>query len=238
MRVPKWEEYLGQVLSHVKFKYDHAAIYSELKDHMQDRYEEFLEEGMEQEGALQAVLTNMGDAHTIGEELNQVHSPFLGWIWRSLRMVLIVLVVANIVPVFVLGVSGFISLFDRYEKKTDSPLVYCIDLDYKEKVYDTTLIIDEILYYEDQTLEVRYATWVNPFSDSIKWTSSIAIQAYAGEEELERNMSGWQGGGYYGRGQTMLSNISSNATKLIIRFGQDIEIPVDLTEGRVMANES
>lgn len=238
MRVPDWEEYLKQVLSHVKFKYDHNSIYFELRDHMEDRYENFLKEGMEAEQAKKAALTCMGDADAIGEELNKAHSPFLGWVWRSIRTVFIILVILNILPFLSLITSGFISIFESYENKTDSSLVYTIDLDYKEKIYDTTLIIDKILYYEDNTLEVRYATWTNPFSNSIKWNSSIWIEAYDEQGEIHRGGGGWKSGSYYGRGQRSLRDIPSDTTKIVVYFGQNGEIPIDLTEGRVMANES
>ena len=239
MRVPDWEEYLKQALSHVKFKYDHNSIYFELRDHMEDRYENFLEEGMEAEQAAKSVLTCMGDADAIGEELNKAHSPVLGWIWRSIRTVFIILIIVNILPLITLITSGFISVFESYNQKDDSPLVYTIDLDYKEKIYDTTLIIDKILYYEDNTLEVRYATWTNPFSDSIKWNWGIGARAYDEQgEEIRTGSSGWKSGSFYGRGQQSLEDIPSTATKFLVYLGKNKEITVDLTEGRVMANES
>lgn len=238
MRVPDWEEYLKQVLSHVRFKYDHNPIYFELRDHMEDRYEDFVSEGMDEEQAKKAVITCMGDADTLGEELNRVHSPVIGWIWRSLRNLLVVLILLNLLPVISLITSGFSSAFETYEEKKDSSLIYSIDVDYKEKVYDTTYIIDEILYYEDNTLEIRYATWTNPFTDSIEWSSSINPQIYVYETAIPRDGSGWKSGSYYGRGQEYRKNVPLNATKIIISLTNNKEISIDLTEGRVMANES
>ncbi|MDD3395533.1 MAG: permease prefix domain 1-containing protein [Anaerotignum sp.] len=238
MRVPDWEEYLKQVLSHVKFKYDHNAIYFELKEHMEDRYEDFLLEGMEEEQAAKAVLTCMGDADEIGEELNKAHAPLLGWIWRILKDVLVVLIIINIFPVLILLISGVISVFDIYRVKNDSPLVYTIDVDYKEKAYDTTYMIDKIMYYEDNTLEIRYATWTNPFSDSIKWNQSLAYQVYVDEVEVSRGGGGWKGAGYYSRGQSYQDDVPFDATKVAFYLARNHEISIDLTRGRVMANES
>ncbi|KXL52279.1 hypothetical protein CLNEO_22100 [Anaerotignum neopropionicum] len=238
MRVPDWEEYLKQILSHVKFKYDHNHIYFELKNHMEDRYDEFVSEGMEEEQARETVLACMGDADEIGEELNKAHSPFLGWIWRVLKDALILLVILNFLPALSLITSGFISVFESYDEKSDSLLVYSIDVGYREKIYDTTVIIDKILYYEDHTLEVRYATWTNPFSDSIKWSSSIGVTIYDEQGKIQANGNGWKSGSYYGRGQKYCENIPLDATKAVISYGIENEIPIDLKEGRVMANES
>ncbi|MDD4844650.1 MAG: permease prefix domain 1-containing protein [Anaerotignum sp.] len=239
MRVPDWEEYLKQVLSHVKFKYDHNSIYFELQNHMEDRYEDFITEGMEEDEAQKAVLACMGDADEIGEELNQAHSPVLGWIWRILKDVLIVLIIINILPMFSLVLTSVISIFDMYRVKNDSPLVYTIDVDYKEKVYDTTYMIDKILYYEDNTLEIRYATWTNPFSDSIKWNHSLGIQhVYVDEVEIARGGGGWKGVGYFARGYSCQDDVPFDATRVAFSVAINNEVSIDLTEGRVLADES
>ncbi len=239
MRVAKWEEYLKQILSRVKFKYDHNYIYFELKNHMEDRYEDFITEGMDEEQAQKAVLNCMGNADEIGDELNQAHSPMLGWIWRILKDAMIILIILNILPVFSLVFTSVISVFDMYRVKDDSPLVYTIDVNYKEKIYDTTYIIDKILYYEDNTLEIRYATWTNPFSDSIKWTHSLGWNhVYTDEVEVSEGGGGWKSGGYYARGQQYTDNVPFNATRVVYPVAQNKEISIDLTEGRVMVNES
>lgn len=239
MRVPDWEKYLKEVLSHVKFKYDHNPIYVELSNHMEDRYEDFITNGMDKEQGQKEVITCMGDADILGEELNKVHSPLVGWIWLSLRNLLIILILINLFPVFSLITSAFISVFETYKDKEDSPLVYTIDIGYKEKVYDTTYIIDKILYYEDNTMEIRYATWTNPFSDSIKWSLSISPEIYMGETQLPRGGKGWKSGSYYGRGQEFREDVPLDATKIIIPLiYNNKEISIDLTEGRMMANES
>ncbi len=241
MHVPDWEKYLKEVLSHVKFRYDHNPIYVELSNHMEDRYEDFISDGMDEEQGKRAVITCMGDADTLGEELNKVHSPVIGWIWLSLRNLLIILILINFFPVFSLITTSFISVFETYKDKEDSPLVYTIDVGYKEKVYDTTYIIDKILYYEDNTMEIRYATWTNPFSDSIKWSLSINPQIYVGETQLPRGGNGWKSGSYYGRGQEFREDVPLDATKIIIPLiynNNNKEISIDLTERRMMANES
>ncbi len=238
MLVPDWEAYLKAVLSEVQFKYDHNAIYFELKNHLEDRYEGYVEEGMGDEEATCAALACMGDAQTVGRALNKVHLPIIGWIWRILRNILILFIIINILPTLSLLTSGFVSVFESYENQSDSPLVYTIDVGHKEKVYDTTYFIDKILYYEDHTLEVRYATWTNPFSNSIRWNSSLSVVVYDENGEIRISGGGWKSGSFYGRGQENRKQIPLNATKVVISFGLKEKITIDLTEGRVMENES
>ena len=45
----RWETYLDEVLSFVKFKYDHKAIRRELAEHMADLKEELMAEGLDEE---------------------------------------------------------------------------------------------------------------------------------------------------------------------------------------------
>ena len=78
MQVPEWEKYLKDVLSFVKFKYDHNAIYFELIGHMEERYEDLLAEGIEEQAAKEMTVLRMGDAKEIGKAFNEVHNPVLG----------------------------------------------------------------------------------------------------------------------------------------------------------------
>ena len=63
-----WDEYLNKVVSHVKFKYDRKEIKWELEEHMEDMYDDFISDGMNEEDAKKAVIDCMGDADEIGKE--------------------------------------------------------------------------------------------------------------------------------------------------------------------------
>ena len=78
----KWESYLDEVLSFVKFKYDHKAIRRELAEHMTDLKEDLMADGMDEEAAEYMTIAHMGDAEEIGQELNKEHHALLGWVWR------------------------------------------------------------------------------------------------------------------------------------------------------------
>lgn len=235
MRVPEWEVFLKRVLSHVKFKFDHNQVYFELLGHMEDRYEDFLDEGMTPEAAQEAVLLCMGDADEIGREMNLAHSPLWGWVWRILSCVVIFLVVLNILPVLGLVASVPMSLFEGYGGTEDKTPVYRIELDDKVVSYDTTYYMDEVRYYEDGTLEVRYATWQNPFSKSMKWSSGIGVTVYDHEGVAYKGDSGSRNAGYYSRGRETVESVPLEAVQIVITKGAKTLFQIDLTEGRVMA---
>lgn len=65
MKEKRWETYLDEVLSFVKFKYDHKAIRRELAEHMADLQEDLLAEGMDEETAAYMTAEYMGDAAEI-----------------------------------------------------------------------------------------------------------------------------------------------------------------------------
>ena len=75
MRSPEWEKYVKDILSHVKFKYDHKYIYSEIMEHMEDLYNNLVNEGIDENEAIKLTVEYMGDSEEIGKALNKEHNP-------------------------------------------------------------------------------------------------------------------------------------------------------------------
>ncbi|MBP3306795.1 MAG: hypothetical protein J6L66_04160 [Anaerotignum sp.] len=86
MNEKSWENYIQEVLSFVRFKYDHKSIRMELQEHMEDLYEELMEDGMDEEAARYMTIAYMGDASEIGQELNKEHHVLLGILWYFARL--------------------------------------------------------------------------------------------------------------------------------------------------------
>ncbi len=225
MRVPEWEDYLKKVVSFVKFKYDRNDIYFELLGHMEDRLEDYLSEGMEQEEAEALVLENMGDAEEVGRELNKEHKPLLGWIWRISRWVLILTILVNVPFVLNMGLGvlysvGDVLLNDREYQGSEA--VYTIPVNDGWKYYDYHVTIQEVTYYEDETMVVYYTVWSNPFSRSIKWTYSLAGFGRVFDE----NGNDYPGGGGLSAGVVSIGDLRldgfpEDAQQLIFRYGQE-----------------
>ena len=80
MNEKSWESYINDILSYVKFKYDHKDIRRELTEHMTDLKEDLMSDGMDEKAAEYLTIVHMGEASEIGQELDKEHHVLLGWI--------------------------------------------------------------------------------------------------------------------------------------------------------------
>ncbi len=236
MEEKKWENYINEVLSFVKFKYDHKAIRRELTEHMEDLREDLMAEGMDEAVAAYMTVAYMGDAAEIGKALDQEHGVVLGWIWRITRALAILLIVVNFMPLFHLvgGMAG--GLFQKYEPQSESAEVWHMELDREYQVYDDTLILEDIYYYEDGTLTVVYRTKYKPFAKSIHWSSMISLGLFTEEgDKLPKGGGGFKNGGYNGIGWQSQQDVPREAKWLEIYYS-DLTVTVDLETGEVTDN--
>ncbi len=233
MKEEKWQAYLKEVLSFVRFRYDHRAIRRELNEHMEDLYEELQADGFSEEAAAEAVLQYMGDAEEIGRALDKEHGVLLGWLWRGARAAVIVLLLVNLPLLFSL-LSGLCSpFFQEYELQSESVEVYRLTINEEYPIYDDTLILKEVIYYEDGTLDIRYASERSPFARSIDWGLGISAEAFdENGERLRISGGGWKQGGYYGIGQDILHDVPPN-TKILEISCSNLVVVVDLETGEV-----
>ncbi len=163
MREP-WERYLNDVVSHVRFAFDRRKIRQELAEHMEDLYEDLLSQDIDEEQATELTVDYMGDSAELGKELDKVHNPVLGYVWLTLGIICIVVAAKTAFGLLDTGIGIAKGYFAEVRPASASEVVYTISLDVEKKVYDYTLYIDKIVYYEDGMMEVDYATWRNPFS--------------------------------------------------------------------------
>ena len=70
--------------------------------HMEDNCADFRRIGYEPEEAARRALEAMGSAREVGEALNRAHKPWLGWLWRISRW-LVVLCAAALVWTLIFG---------------------------------------------------------------------------------------------------------------------------------------
>ena len=231
----RWETYLDEVLSFVKFKYDHKEIRRELTEHMADLKADLMADGMDEEAAEYMTIAHMGDAAEIGQELDKEHHALLGWVWRISRILVACLIGANIMPMFVF-VSGMVSnLFEEYEPTTDTAVVWQVELDKEYQIYDDTLLLGSVYYYEDGLLEMTYWTKRNPFARSIDWSLSVGIDGYDSEGNRipHAQGGGFKSGGYYGFGTEHMNEVPSDIKTLKIYCTEQMTLSVDLETGEV-----
>ena len=76
----RWEQYLNEVVSHVRFVFDRKKIRQELAEHMEDLYADLLSQEIPPEHAAELMVDYMGDSEELGKELNKAHNPVLGYV--------------------------------------------------------------------------------------------------------------------------------------------------------------
>lgn len=112
MSVHSRDEFLAKVLKEVKYSWDHYLIKQELNDHLDEKIEDFMNDGMEKEHAENEAVLLMGDPVEIGIELNEVHKPLWGYLLFLIRSLIAVLVIA-------LSVQFVYPAFVAYKERPD-----------------------------------------------------------------------------------------------------------------------
>jgi len=232
----KWETYLDEVLSFVKFKYDHKNIRRELAEHMADLKEDLMEEGMDEEAAEYMTIAHMGDAAEIGQELDKEHHAMLGWVWRISRILVACLIGANIMPMFSLVTGLMSNVSEGYAPHSEAPMVWQMELDKEYQLYDDTLILKDVHYYEDGTLEVFYRTKRSPLARSIDWSLSVFLRVFDEDgNNIGEGGGGYKSGVYNGVGTDYKKEVPVDAKTLEI-YCSDLVVTVDLETGEVTDN--
>jgi len=237
MPFPESNEFTDKVLKHVKFKFDHARIKRELTEHIEDLYEELLSENINVTEAEKLAVEYMGDADDIGEELNKVHNPIIGYIWLITRVAAVIAMIMIISPV-VEYTESFIrtQFFTGYDIKHDNAeLIYSIKCDEKARIDDMNFQLDELCYYDNGELEIRYKTWNDIFSTSIDWSFDISAACVSDESgNTYYSSGGGNNGGVISKHQMFIEDFPEDAKELIIDYdynGRKIYFQVPLEEG-------
>ena len=114
------EQWCDTAVSYIRFPPDRPAVRQELLEHMQDKYDGYVEEGMSLSDAECRVIREMGSDRETGLLLRKVHKPYLGWVWRVTQWLL---VIALILAVY----NGIRWAGDLYISD-ESPLLFPQDL--------------------------------------------------------------------------------------------------------------
>ncbi len=83
------KSFLNNVCQEIKYKPIRKGIADELENHIQEIKEEYIEKGMNEDEAEKKAVKQMGEAKTIGKELNKVHKPKLDWKLLLITVILI-----------------------------------------------------------------------------------------------------------------------------------------------------
>ncbi|MFR3212981.1 permease prefix domain 1-containing protein [Anaerotignum sp.] len=235
MEREKFEIYIREVTSHVKFPFDRRAVAKELREHMEDLYEDLLSKDIEEEQAAQLTVDYMGDSEEVGKELNEVHHPLWGWIWLVTRWIARLCVVVLVLWGLIQGISFGETYLQQIEHKNGN-VVYTISPVLEAQLYGSVVRIEEIRYYDDGTLEYTYHICQNPWLGGGLGRSGIGAEIYVGEEVCRGNGGLFASNSlFYKKGREWIYDVPPEADRIIFFLGYEKEIEVSLTEGRVMA---
>jgi len=234
----KRKEFIDDVLSHVRFKYDHWDIKKELEEHMEDMCENMISDGISEEDAQRLAVEFMGDAKEIGEALDKEHSPVIGWIWRVLRIIALVLAISCVGPALNMGLGAVFSIFSSYgDLPENKEVLYDTEVDKKVRIDDNYIKIDRVILYDDDSLEIRYKTWYRPFSDSVRWTSSLSTGYITDDLGTEyHGSSGSSSAGIVNKSRIVIKEFNPKAEELIIDYDYNgrkfyVSIPLERQGG-------
>lgn len=82
-------EFLNNVCDKIKYKPIRNEISEELKNHIEEQKEDFIQNGIEEKLAEEKAIENMGNAEELGKKLNKIHRPKLDWKLVVLILILI-----------------------------------------------------------------------------------------------------------------------------------------------------
>lgn len=238
MPLPEVNDFIDKVLGYVKFSYDHENIRQELQEHIEDMMDDLCGNGMSEAEAVSLAVINMGNPDDIGKELNKAHNSVLGFMWFISRQIVAVIIAMLLVEAVRGGYSFIRSFLDGYGvTQAKGEVVYTVKSGYETMLDDMHIKIDEVVYYDDETMEIRYITWKSPFATSIDWTFNLATNCFYDENGNKYLSSGGgSGSGPIVKHQMFLENFPKTAEKLIIDYdynGRELYCEIPLKEGAV-----
>lgn len=229
MKFYKTEEFLKDILSHVKFFFDREEIRLELKDHMIEKIENYMELGYDVEEAEEFTIKDMGDPEIIGVELNKEHNPIIGWIWRITQKIVGFFIIINIliaVPIILMTIFNT-NYINRIPKDN---IVYRINLNEKRQVDNRVIKFTNIIYEKDGNLNIFYRDYDKSFHMGGWNFGNIGII----RDDLGNEYPGYSGSGggrVFSRWINTIKDFPEEANMLIIDYDQynrkyKVEIPL------------
>jgi len=219
------DDFLNEVCSHIKYKKAHKYIKEELKNHIEDRIKDYIDQGYDEESAISKAIENMGNPTDLGKELNKQHKPYLGWALYTVNTAIVIL---SVLIVFMIGFQ----IYSTFAPLKDSPkkqdIAYSIKVNKKNKIDARTVTIEKLVVDKKGIVYIYYHDFNRPFSN-VNAMNPFDVyddkgNLYSPEYINESNFLG-------SRYMIKLDNLNSNASKIILDYDyfnrkMSFEIPV------------
>ncbi|ABW19883.1 FtsW/RodA/SpoVE family cell cycle protein [Alkaliphilus oremlandii] len=103
--------FLNEVCKEIKYHGVHKNISEEIQGHIDEIADQYIENGMEEEQAIQRAIVQMGDPAEIGKELNKTHRPKTEW---SILVLIGAMVSIGGITLFALANDAAFSSFEGF----------------------------------------------------------------------------------------------------------------------------
>ena len=87
----KLTKFLENICKQIRWKKAHAIVSEEIRNHVIDQKNAFVNEGLDEETAMEKAIKEMGDPVLIGTELDRTHRPKMEWNIFLLTGIMIIL---------------------------------------------------------------------------------------------------------------------------------------------------
>lgn len=88
------DEYINKILIHIKNPFVKEKIKRELLNHLEEKEDYYMSKNFNQTEAQEKAIEAMGDPETIGQELNEVHKPYISYLVIASRVLLIAAIIS------------------------------------------------------------------------------------------------------------------------------------------------
>jgi hypothetical protein len=154
------DNFLYKVCRYIKYKGAHAGISHELKNHIEDRIQDYLDSGHNEDTATKMAVAAMGDPVELGKNLNKLHRPYLGWALRIVNTLIILTCISVFLSVYSMITT---TLYSQDSLKINNDILYSKKLTGKARIDNRTVIMKKLIVDVNNTVYIRYNNYNNPF---------------------------------------------------------------------------
>jgi len=91
MEIFRFHNWCTRAVRGIKYKPDREAVWNELFNHLQDRQEDFMAQGLSENDARIKAMDAMGDPDEIAPLLAKIHRPFWGYAYSISKWILVLI---------------------------------------------------------------------------------------------------------------------------------------------------
>jgi hypothetical protein len=99
MKHYKLENWCFEAVEKIKYRPDRDVVYTELLQHLDDRCESFLSQGMSKDIAVIRTVEAMGDPKELAPQLAAIHRPFWGFAHRITKWLLCIIAIITVIVI-------------------------------------------------------------------------------------------------------------------------------------------